>query len=69
MALNPNKIYNDLEKGEIDKLTAVDLFIYLIGNSNNSDIRQESIEKLLKIGINNDKVFQNTNFKLSQTCA
>ncbi len=57
MALNPKKIYEDLERGEIDKLTAVDSLIYLIGNNDLLELRQECLETLLKIGVKNDKVF------------
>ncbi|MHA2392714.1 MAG: leucine-rich repeat domain-containing protein [Promethearchaeota archaeon] len=57
MALNPKKIYEDLESEKIDKLTAVDLLIYLIGNSENVEIREESIKIFHKLGIKNDKVF------------
>ncbi|MFW9866197.1 MAG: leucine-rich repeat domain-containing protein [Candidatus Thorarchaeota archaeon] len=57
MAFNPKKIYEDLEKGEIDKLTAVDLLIYLIGNNDLIETREECIENLLRIGVKNDKVF------------
>jgi Leucine-rich repeat (LRR) protein len=57
MTLNPKKIYEDLESGEIDKLTAADLLIYLIGNNDLIELRQECIETLLRIGVKNDKVF------------
>ena len=57
MALNPKKIYEDLVQEKIDKLTAVDLLIYLIGNNDSIEIREESIKILQKIGIKNDKVF------------
>ena len=57
MTLDPKKIYEDLEREEIDKLTAVDLLIYLIGNNDLIELRQECIETLLKIGVKNDKVF------------
>lgn len=57
MTLNPKKIYEDLEREGIDNLTAIDLLIYLIGNNDNVQFRQESIKTLLKIGVKNDKVF------------
>ncbi|MHA2088279.1 MAG: leucine-rich repeat domain-containing protein, partial [Promethearchaeota archaeon] len=57
MSLNPTKIYEDLKREKIDKLTAVDLLIYLISNSDNIEIREESIKILQKIEIKNDKVF------------
>ena len=57
MSSNPKKIYEDLEREKIDKLTAVDLLIYLIGNNDNIEIREESLKILQKVGIKNDKVF------------
>jgi Leucine-rich repeat (LRR) protein len=57
MASNPKKIYEDLEREKIDKLTAADLLIYLIGNSDNIEIREESLKILQRIGVNNNKVF------------
>jgi len=57
MPSNPKKIYEDLKREKIDKLTAVDLLIYLISNNDNIEIREESLKILQRIGINNDKVF------------
>ncbi|MHA1987238.1 MAG: leucine-rich repeat domain-containing protein [Promethearchaeota archaeon] len=57
MSSNPKKIYEDLERKKIDKLTAVDLLIYLISNNDSIEIREESIKFLKEIGIKNDKVF------------
>jgi Leucine-rich repeat (LRR) protein len=57
MSSNPKEIYEDLKRGKIDKFTAVDLLIYLIGNNDNFEIREESINILRRIGIRNDKVF------------
>ena len=57
MTLDPKKIYEDLEREEIDKLTAADLLIYLIGNNDIVELRQECIEILLRIGVKNEKVF------------
>jgi len=57
MALNPKKIYEDLKRKDINSLAAVDSLIFLIGNNENVEIRQESIKILRRIGIKNDKVF------------
>ena len=57
MALSPKKIYEDLKKNSIDKSSAVDLLIFLIGNDNSLEIRLESIRTLQKIKVSNEKVF------------
>ncbi|MHA2400863.1 MAG: leucine-rich repeat domain-containing protein [Promethearchaeota archaeon] len=57
MALHPDKIFNDLKNGKIDRQAAADLLIFLISGSTSYDIRFESVEKLLLIGIANEKVF------------
>ncbi|MHA2006306.1 MAG: leucine-rich repeat domain-containing protein [Promethearchaeota archaeon] len=57
MALSPKKIYEDLKRNSIDKSTAVDSLIYIIGNNNSFEIRLESIKTLQKIKFVNDKVF------------
>ena len=57
MALTPKKIYEDLKKKDIDKLSAADLLIYLIENADTIDTRLESIKTLKKINIKNEKIF------------
>ena len=57
MALSPEKIYEDLKRNSIDKSSAVDLLIFLIGNDNSLEIRLESIRTLQKIKVSNEKVF------------
>ena len=57
MDLNPKKIQEDLEEEKINKSTAVDLLVYLIGNSDNIEIREESLKIFQGIGVDNDKVF------------
>ncbi len=57
MALTPKKIYEDFKTKVIDKLAAVDLLIFLIGNTDNIEIRLESIKTLQRIGSKNKKVF------------
>ena len=57
MTLDPKEILDALEREEIDKLTAADLLIYLIGNNDLIELREESIKNLQGIGIKNSKVF------------
>jgi Leucine-rich repeat (LRR) protein len=57
MSSNPKEIYEDLKREKIDKSTAVDLLIYLIGNNDNFEIREESIKILQRIGIKHEKIF------------
>ena len=57
MALTPKKIYEDLKKKDIDKLSAADLLISLIENADTIDTRLESIETLKKIDIKHKKIF------------
>jgi len=54
---NPRKIYEALNKGEIDKDSAADLLIYLIENADMVGNRIESIKTLQKIGNKSEKVF------------
>ena len=57
MTLDPKEIIDALEREEIDKSTAVDLLIYLIGNNDLIEYREDSIKNLQWIGIKNSKVF------------
>ncbi|MFX0082160.1 MAG: hypothetical protein ACFE94_10450 [Candidatus Hodarchaeota archaeon] len=57
MILNPDKIWKEFENNRLDKLTASELLIALIENSNNEDIRIKAIEYLMKIRILKDKLF------------
>lgn len=57
MAFSPKKIYEDLKRNRINKSSAADLLIFLIGNNTNFEIRLESIKTLQKIKFTNDKVF------------
>ncbi len=53
----PRRIYEALNKGEIDKDSAADLLIYLIENADMVGTRIDSIKTLQKIGNKSDKVF------------
>ncbi len=57
MALTPKKIYEDLKKKDIDKLTAADLLIDLIEADLSIDTRLECIEILKKIDLKHKKIF------------
>lgn len=57
MTIDPKEILDALEREEIDKSTAVDLLIYLIGNNDLIELREESIKSLQRIGVKNSKVF------------
>jgi Leucine-rich repeat (LRR) protein len=57
MTLNPEKICREFENHKLDKHTAFNLLISLIENSENENVRAESINSLEKIGIFNDQTF------------
>lgn len=58
MELTPDKIYEEYQKNNLDKLSAVDLLFSIIENSESDKIRVECIKDLEKIGVNNDKSFK-----------
>jgi len=58
MELTPGKIYEEYEKNNIDKLSAVDLLFSLIDNSDKEKIRVESINELEHIGVRDAKTFK-----------
>lgn len=57
MVKTPKEVYHDFKKKDIDKLTAVDLLIYLLENANSDDTRIECLKILQKIGNKNQKIF------------
>ena len=57
MELTPRKIYEDFRKNNIDRNYTAELLISLIDNTDQIDIRLESIKHLKKIGLINDKIF------------
>jgi len=57
MTLNPEKICEEFENHNLDKHTAFNLLISLIENSENENVRVESIESLEKIGVFNHQTF------------
>ena len=58
MELTPGKIYEEYEKNNIDKLSAAELLLSLIDNSDKEKIRVESINELERIGVNDSKTFK-----------
>lgn len=57
MVLTPKKINEEFENGKINKSVAYDLLISLVENSDNEEIRVESIKNLEKVGLFHDKLF------------
>jgi len=57
MVLIPTEIYRDFKNKKINKTTAYDLLTSIIENSENENIRLESVIDLDKIGLINDKFF------------
>lgn len=58
MVYTPEKIYEDFKRKQLDKDSAFDLFLSLIENSNNYDIRRKCIQRMAKIGTFNLKFFE-----------
>ncbi len=57
MNLTPDDIYSDLTNNRINKITAYNLLISLIDNSENEKVRLKAIINLEKIGIINNNLF------------
>jgi hypothetical protein len=57
MELTPRKIYEDFIKNNIDRNYSAELLISLVDNTDQNDIRLESIKHLKKIGLINEKIF------------
>jgi len=58
MSLSPLKIYQDLKENKLDRKTAAEILLMLIENSEDDNVRIESVRFLKKIGIKNDKLFK-----------
>ena len=58
MELSPEKIYDDIKAGNLDKTSAIESLISIVENSDNDDIRVKSLEILEKIEVNSDLVFK-----------
>jgi len=58
MDLIPGKIFEEYQKNNLDKQSAVDLLISLIDNSDNDNIRVACIEDIEKIGVKSLKIYK-----------
>ncbi len=58
MELSPRKVWEDFQNKNINKNSAINSIINIIDNSNNNEIRVDSINLLEKIGIFNDNIFK-----------
>jgi len=56
--LAPREIYSEFQNKIIDKRSASEVLINLIENSQDEDLREESIEYLKKIGLKNQDIFE-----------
>ncbi|MFX0140499.1 MAG: leucine-rich repeat domain-containing protein [Candidatus Hodarchaeota archaeon] len=57
MVLTPQEIFEELKKNNINKLTAFDLLISLVENSDSENFRIECIRSLEKIGLYHHRLF------------
>ena len=57
MAFTPLKIYQDLKNSRLNKKSAAELLLALIENSEDDDVRLESIKILENINLRNDVIF------------
>ncbi|MFX1567677.1 MAG: HEAT repeat domain-containing protein, partial [Promethearchaeota archaeon] len=57
MVLTPEKVYEELSNNKLNKSRAYDLLISLVENSENEEIREDSIKYLEKVGVFNDKLY------------
>ena len=57
MALSPKDIYNEFKSKKLDKVSAADLLVYLIENSVDIENRLNCINTLVKINIQEKKIF------------
>ena len=58
MNLTPQKIYEKLTNNDLDKKTSIDLLLSIIENSDEDQLRLESIEVLDKIRVKDEKIFK-----------
>jgi len=58
MNLTPQKIYEKLNNNDLDKKSSIDLLLSIIENSDEDQLRLESIEVLNKISVNDEKIFK-----------
>ncbi|MFX0026894.1 MAG: leucine-rich repeat domain-containing protein [Candidatus Hermodarchaeota archaeon] len=58
MNLTPQKIYEKLINNHLDKKSSIDLLISIIENSNDEQLRLDSIDVLNKISVKDEKIFK-----------
>ncbi len=58
MKISPNLIYQEFKEGNLEKQSAINQLFTLINNSDDAELRVESIEILIKIGSNNEQIFE-----------
>ncbi|MFX0153958.1 MAG: HEAT repeat domain-containing protein, partial [Candidatus Hodarchaeota archaeon] len=58
MKISPNLIYKEFHNGNLEKQAAINQLITLINESDDADLRVESIETLVKIGSKNEQIFK-----------
>jgi len=58
MEISPEKIYDDIKAGNLDKTSAIESLISIVENSDIDDIRVKSLEILEKIDVNSDSIFK-----------
>ena len=57
MTVTPEEIYKNVKKNNMSKFYALDLLIYLIETLHDENLRNDCLEIIEKIEINNDKLF------------
>ena len=55
--LTPKDIYSDFENKIINKRSASEVLINIVENSKDEELREESIEYIMKIGLKNQNIF------------
>ncbi len=56
--LTPREIYNEFQNKIIDKKSASEVLINLVENSQDDNLREESINYIKKIGLKNQSIFE-----------
>ena len=57
MKLTPSEIYREFKAGNLEKQSVIDQLIAFINNSDDVNLRIESIEILIKIGSKDEQIF------------
>ncbi len=56
--LTPREIYSEFQNKIIDKKSASEVLINLVENSQDENLREESINYIKKIGLKNQSIFE-----------